>query len=147
MYFPRATLALPPRSNSDPGSHSGPFSSPPHYGIIPLRFYGENNSAFSPRVELCCPEKICDLHVLNTWQKILWQTRRVSFNDVQCERVLYCTRLLLLGELFLVFSRAGRRVLAQFCCKQNLLYVVYSSLLLETWVRFYVVNENASFTS
>ena len=29
MYYPRTTLALPPSSNSDPGSHSGPFSSLP----------------------------------------------------------------------------------------------------------------------
>ena len=26
MYYPRNTLALPPSSSSDPGSHSGPSS-------------------------------------------------------------------------------------------------------------------------
>ena len=26
LYYPRTTLALPPSSNSDPGSHSGPSS-------------------------------------------------------------------------------------------------------------------------
>ena len=29
IYYPRTTLALPPSSNSDPGSHSGPSSSIP----------------------------------------------------------------------------------------------------------------------
>ena len=49
--------ALPPSSNSDPGSYSRFFSPLPTYGAC-LHFYRENNSAFFfprrlARVELC----------------------------------------------------------------------------------------------
>ena len=52
-YYPRTTLALPPSSSSDPGSHSGPYSPFPSS----LRFtnafifYRENMSALSSLVD------------------------------------------------------------------------------------------------
>ena len=50
IYYPRTTLALPPSSNSDPGSHSGP-SSPLPTKVRAFIFYREKNSAFSPLVD------------------------------------------------------------------------------------------------
>ena len=40
VYYPRITLALPPSSSSDPGSHSGPHPPPPppHYGTRAVIF-------------------------------------------------------------------------------------------------------------
>ena len=50
FYYPRTTLALPPGSNSDPGSQSGAVLPPPHYGTC-LRSYREKKSAFSSLVD------------------------------------------------------------------------------------------------
>ena len=49
IYYPRTTLALPPSSNSDPGSHSGP-SSPVPTTVRAFIFYRyEELSIFFPR--------------------------------------------------------------------------------------------------
>ena len=55
IYYPRTTLALPPSSNSDPGSHSGP-SPPPSHQLLSTTvrafiLYREKNSAFSSLVD------------------------------------------------------------------------------------------------
>ena len=46
FFIPFVIFALPPRNNSDPGSHSGP----PHYGAC-LHFCREKNSTFSSLVD------------------------------------------------------------------------------------------------
>ena len=46
IYYPRTTLAHPPSSNSDPGSHSGP-SSPLPTTVRAFVFMAKNNRAFS----------------------------------------------------------------------------------------------------
>ena len=52
IYYPRTPLALPPSSNSDPGSHSRP-SSPLPTTVRDFIFYRENKSAFSSLVDSC----------------------------------------------------------------------------------------------
>ena len=56
IYFPRTTLALPPSSSSDPGSHSGP-SSPLPTTVRAFRFFIARTIQYflppSTRVELC----------------------------------------------------------------------------------------------
>ena len=55
-FYPRTTLALPPSSNSDPGSHSGPSSPlPTMHGYVPSFFIARRTRHFLPsatRVEL-----------------------------------------------------------------------------------------------
>ena len=50
IYYPRATLALPPSSNSDPGSHNGP-SSPLPTTVRASILYRQQDSAFSSLVD------------------------------------------------------------------------------------------------
>ena len=57
IYDPRTTIALPPRSNSDPGSHCGP-SSPPPLRYVPSFFFARIIQHFLPsstRVKLYPP--------------------------------------------------------------------------------------------
>ena len=57
VYYPRTTLALPPSSNSDPGSHSGPTSSLPTLARAFI-FIARRSQYFLPsstRVEVYLP--------------------------------------------------------------------------------------------
>ena len=57
MHYPRTTLALPPSSNSDPGSHSGP-SFPLPTTVRAFIFIARRIQHFLPsstRVELYLP--------------------------------------------------------------------------------------------
>ena len=57
IYYPRGTLALPPSSNSDPGSHSGP-SFPLPTTVRAFIFIAKIIQRFlssSTRVEFCVP--------------------------------------------------------------------------------------------
>ena len=57
MYYPRTTLALPPSSSSDPGSHSGPSSSLPNTvrGLIFIAIIIQRFLPLLTRVESCLP--------------------------------------------------------------------------------------------
>ena len=51
IHYPRNTLALPPSSKSDPGSHSGPFFPLPNEVRAFNFFFREKKSAFSSLVD------------------------------------------------------------------------------------------------
>ena len=57
IYYPRLTFELPPSSNSDPGSHSGP-SSPLSTTVRAFMCFARRTQHFLPSstcVELCLP--------------------------------------------------------------------------------------------
>ena len=58
IYYPRTTLALPPSSNSDPGSHSGPSSSLPTSACAFIS-RGESSIFFPRRLASNCTYPRC----------------------------------------------------------------------------------------